>query len=138
MWRIALLALAAAPPASDPGVTVDGQAFGPAQAMACIWFSNFESSRFESCRAAGRDVLRPGESASLQCRPGLCDTLDARAARAAHWRKHEPVWGEFVVRLVGRVARTAHEPRYRGDGTRTVLIEKLLGVAKRGTPVRRR
>jgi hypothetical protein len=138
MRQIVMLALAAAAPVTDAGVTVDGQSFGPAQTMTCTWFSNFENSRFDSCRAAGRDLLRPGESASVQCRPGLCAELDARAARVGHWRNSEAVWGSFVVRLVGRVARAGHASRYRGDGTRTVLVEKLLGVAKRGTPGRRR
>jgi len=135
MWPIATLALAAAAAAPNGSVTVEGQAFGPAQAMTCIWFSNFESSRFESCRAAGRDLLPRGESASLQCRPDLCEGLDARARRAARWRKREPVWGTFAVRLVGRVSRAAHEPRFLGDGTRTILVEQLLGVATRKAPV---
>jgi hypothetical protein len=130
MWQIAMLALVAAPPAANARVTVEGQAFGPAQAMICIWFSNFENSRFVTCRAAGHDLLPPGESASVQCRPGICDALDAWAARVAGWRKPEAVWGTFVVRLVGRLARAAHEPRYLNDGTRTVLVERLLSVAK--------
>jgi hypothetical protein len=137
MWSIAMLALAAAAPASDAEVALGGEAFGPAQPMTCIWFSNFENSRFESCRAAGRDLLPRGESASLRCRPGLCDALDAHARRAAHWRQPEAVWGTFVVRLVGRIARNAHEPRFLGDGTRTLLIEKLLSVAKQEMPGRR-
>jgi hypothetical protein len=134
MWRIATLALAAAAPAPDHGVIVDSEAFGPTQTMTCIWFSNFESSRFVSCRAAGRDLLPRGENASLRCRPGLCEQLDARAARVGHWRQREAVWGTFVVRLVGRIARTAHQPRYRGDGTRTVFVEELLAVAAPEAP----
>lgn len=127
MWWIALVALAAAP-ASDAGVTVEGEQFGREQPMTCLWFSNFENSRFESCRAAGRELLRPDEGASLRCRKGICDDLEARATRAAQWTKSEPVWGTFVVQLVGRLARTDHKPRYLGDGTSTVLIEKLLSV----------
>jgi len=129
-----MLALPVAGSATGADVTFGGEAFGPARPMTGIWFSNFESSRFESCRSDGRDLLRPGESASLQCRARLCDGLDARAARAAHRGKRDPVWGSFLVRLVGRVARTAHEPRYLGDGTRTVLIERLVSVAKGETP----
>ena len=59
-----------------------------------------------------------------------CEQLDAEARRVGHWRKPEPPWGTFNVRLVGRVSVGQHAKRYLGDGTKTVLIEKLLSVSK--------
>jgi hypothetical protein len=56
--------------------------------------------------------------------------MDAQARKVARWRKPEPPWGTFKVRLVGRVSLHPHKKQYLGDGTDTVLIEKLLSVRK--------
>ena len=131
MWSAVSLSLAAAAAAPNAGVVVDGVAFGPRQTLTCEWFTNFENSRFEQCRAAERSLLSPDDGASLKCMARTCEQLDAEARRVAHWRKPEPPRGTFSVRLVGRLSVSQHQKRYLGDGTRTVLIEKLLSVSKR-------
>ncbi|MBV9929802.1 MAG: hypothetical protein JO013_02520 [Alphaproteobacteria bacterium] len=130
MWQWAVLGLLAVVPAPTATATFGGESFGRQRAMTCRWFSNFENSRFDRCTAGGSDVLGRGEAASVACTGKLCDALDAEARRVAHWRSLEPVWGSFTVRIVGRVALTPHTPRYRGDGTRTVLVERLLSVSR--------
>ena len=130
MWQLAMFALASVspPPPGSQGVTVGRTAFGPRQTLTCTWFTNFENSRFEQCRGAGGNVLPADAGASTKCLAHTCDQLDAAARRAAHWRKPEPPWGSFTVRLVGRVGLYRHEKEYLGDGTATVLIEKVLSV----------
>lgn len=129
MWRLAMLALASVsgPPSAHQGLIVGGTAFGPRQTLTCNWFTNFENSRFERCRGAGGNLLLD-EGASIKCLARTCDQLDAAARRVAHWRKPEPPWGNFTVRLAGRIGLYRHEKQYLGDGTATVLIEKLLSV----------
>jgi hypothetical protein len=102
--------------------------FGPRLTLTCIWFTNFENSRFEQCRMASGNVLVSNDGASIQCIGRTCEQLDAEARKVAHWQKPEPPWGTFTVQLVGRVSLHQHERRYSGDGTSTVLIEKLLKV----------
>jgi len=127
---LALLAItAAAPP--DHGLVHRGVAYGPGMLLTCRWFSNFENSRFEQCRTANGVEAVPEDGASLACLDHLCAELETRARRVAHWAHVEPVWGVFTVRLYGRVSVEPHEKRYLGDGTRTVLVEKLIEVRKR-------
>ncbi len=130
MWSAAYLSLAAFLSVPDGGVVIDGVAFGPRQTLTCEWFTNFENSRFEQCRATGPGLLFSDDGASLKCMERTCQQLDAEARRVAHWRKPEPPWGTFTARLVGRVGVGRHEKRYLGDGTWTVLVEKLLSVSK--------
>jgi hypothetical protein len=129
MWQVALLGLLAASPGAAAGRTANGQAYGPRLTMTCRWFSNFENSRLETCRANGRNLLG-SEGASIEFEGRTGRQLDAEARRIAHWREPDPVWGSFVLRIVGRVAVSRHTPRYLRDGTRTVLLEKLLSIAK--------
>jgi hypothetical protein len=128
MLLLSMLALASASPTASSASVVDGVEFGPRLTLTCTWFSNFENSRFERCRAASRDVLPSNDGASIKCLGRACEQLDAEARRVAHWRKAEPPWGAFTVRLVGRVSLHQHQKQYLGDGTSTVLIEKLLSV----------
>jgi len=128
MWLLAILALASSAPAGQPRVTFGGETFGPRRTLTCTWFTNFENSRFEQCQDATGKLLQGNDGASIKCAPGLCDRLDAEARRVAHWRKPEPPWGTFTVKLVGRLGLNPHEKRYLGDGTQTVLIEELTSV----------
>ena len=130
MWQLAIFALASAAPTSNGGATVEGVAFGPRLTLTCTWFTNFENSRFEQCRGSGGNLLPSNDGASIKCLGRTCEQLDAEARRVAHWRKPEPPWGTFIVRLIGRVSLRQHQKRYLGDGTSTVLIEKLLSVHK--------
>lgn len=128
MLLLSLLSLASASPAGASASVVDGIEFGPRLTLTCTWFSNFENSRFERCRAASRDVLPSNDGASIKCLGHTCEELDAEARRVAHWRKPEPPWGTFTVRLVGRISLHQHDKEHLGDGTSTVLIERLLSV----------
>lgn len=134
MLRLLLLAFAAAKP--DPyvgslppgGTIVDGMAFGPRQTLTCMWFTNFENSRFEQCRGPAGTLLSRGDGASIKCFAPTCERLDAEARKAAHWQKTEPPWGTFSVQLVGRVSLHKHAPQYLGDATSTVLMEGIVSV----------
>lgn len=128
MWRLAFLALASSIPAGQPKLAFGGEAFGPQRALTCTWFTNFENSRFDHCKDAAGKMLADGESASIKCKPALCEELDAAARQAIGWTKPAPPWGTFKVELLGRISLKPHHPRYLGDGTRTVLIEKLTSV----------
>lgn len=129
MWSEIILSLAAAVPNLEVGLVADGMAFGPRQTLICEWFSNFENSRFERCRAEGRNLL-PRDGASLKCVAQTCEQLDAEARRVARWGGPEAPWGTFSVRLVGRVSIGQHAKGYLGDGTKTVLVEQILSVSK--------
>jgi hypothetical protein len=130
MLQVALLGLLAGPPVADHGVTIGGEAFDRQQTMTCTWFTNFENSRFDKCVGAdGRDLLGT-ESASIRCAAGGCTGMETEARRIAHWTRDQPLWGTFAVRLVGRVSISRRPPRYLGDGTRTVLVERFVGLAK--------
>lgn len=128
MWQLAILALAFTAPAGRQGLKVDGEAFGAPRALTCTWFTNFENSRFEQCRDATGKLLQDGDGASIKCLRDICEQLDAAARKAAGWRKPEPVWGRFTVRLRGRISLRTHMKRYLGDATRTVLIESIESV----------
>lgn len=133
MWQVLLLALMSvrAEPyiGSLPGGTVvEGMGFGPRLTLTCTWFTNFENSRFEQCRGPAGSLLPSKEGASIKCLGRTCAQLDREARRVAHWRKPEPPWGTFTVRIIGRVSLHPHQPQYLGDGTSTVLVEKLLSV----------
>ncbi|HEX4739076.1 MAG TPA: hypothetical protein VH331_16105 [Allosphingosinicella sp.] len=130
MWHLFMLALAPVTPASGSGSIVEGMAFGPRLALTCTWFTNLENSRFERCRGPAGNVLPSDDGASIKCLGRTCAQLDAEARRVAHWRKPEPPWGTFTVRLVGRVSVRQHPKEYLGDGTSTVLIEKLVSVRR--------
>lgn len=130
MWLLFMLALASATPAPESDSIVEGVAYGPRLALTCTWFTNFESSRFEQCRGPAGNVLPSNDGASIKCLSGICERLDAEARRVAHWRKPEPPWGTFSVRLLGRVSLHRHPKEYLGDGTSTVLVEKLVSVRK--------
>ena len=127
MWQLAILALASAASAHNAGATVKGVAFGPRLTLTCTWFTNFENSKFPECRRLGRNLLS-GDGASIECLGRTCEQLDAEARRAAAWRKPEPPWGTFSVRLIGRVSLRQRKKQYLGDSTRTVLVEELLSV----------
>jgi len=128
MWQLILLALASSAPSANGNLVVKGTAFGPRLTLTCTWFTNFENSRFERCRGPAGNLLPAGDGATVKCLGRTCEELDARARTAAHWRKPEPPWGTFTVRLIGRVGLYRHEKEYLGDGTATVLIEKILSV----------
>jgi hypothetical protein len=128
MLPLTVLALALSASAGQPGLSFDGEAFGPQRSLTCTWFTNFENSRFERCRDSTGQLLQDGDEASIACVPGLCKRLDAAARKATGWRKPTPPSGTFTVRLVGRVSLHPHEKRYLGDATRTVLIEDLTSV----------
>ena len=128
MLLLSLLSLASVPSAGPNASVVEGIEYGPRLTLTCTWFSNFENSRFERCRAESREVIPSKDGASIKCLRQTCEQLDAEARRVAHWRNPEPRWGRFTVRIVGRVSVHQHEKRYLGDGTSTVLIEKLLSV----------
>ncbi|MBB5716440.1 hypothetical protein FHS94_003306 [Sphingomonas aerophila] len=128
MWQIALLALASMAPAGQRSLTFAGEPFGAQRNLTCTWFTNFENSRFEQCQDATGQVLQAGDGASIECAQGVCRQLYAAALKAAGWRKPDPLWGTFEVKLVGRVSLNPHEKRYLGDATRTVLIERFISV----------
>lgn len=128
MWQLALFALASAGSAPNEVLTVEGGEFGPRLTLTCTWFTNFENSRFDQCRSAGKDTLRSDGGASIKCLNRTCEELDAEARKVIHWTKPEPPWGTFTVKLEGRVSLHQHQSRYIGDGASTVLIEKLLSV----------
>ena len=112
------------------GTIVEGIAFGPRLTLTCTWFTNFENSRFEQCRGPAGKLLSSNDGASIKCLARTCQQLDAEARKVAHWRKPEPPWGTFTVQLIGRVTLHKHPPQYLGDGTSTVLMEKLVSVRK--------
>lgn len=136
MWPLLLVALL--PPKPGPyigtlppgGVIVEDMAFGPQLPLTCTWFSNFENSRFDHCRGPAGNVLPSDGGASLKCVDRICEQLDAEARKAAHTRGIEAPGGTFTVRFTGRVSVHQHQPQYLGDGTSTVLIEKLVSVRK--------
>jgi hypothetical protein len=129
MWQLTLFALASVGPALNGDfTTVQGIEFGPRVTLTCTWFTNFENSRFEQCRSGGKDALPSDGGASIKCLARTCAELDAEARKVAHWTKPEPPWGTFTVQLEGRVSVHQHESRYIGDGSSTLLIEKLLNV----------
>lgn len=96
--------------------------------LTCTWFTNFENSRFEQCHDAAGAVLQDGDGASIKCLGETCVQLNIGAQKAANWRKPEPIWGSFTVRLIGRLSLSPHQKRYLGDATRTVLIETVEDV----------
>lgn len=133
MWQLASLywLLLAFSPSSFEAAPVDqGATFGPRETLTCSWFTNFENSRFEKCWIEGRSVFPDNGGASLECQNQSCEELDAGARKVAHWTKSEPPWGTFKVQLVGRVSVHPHKSRYLGDGSYTVLIERILSVEK--------
>ena len=115
------------PPPNDRS-TFEGVEFGPLLTLTCTWFTNFENSRFEQCRSAGKEAFPADGGASIKCLNRTCDELDAEARKVEHWTKPDPPWGSFTVQLEGRVSRYQHKSRFIGDGASTVLIEKLLSV----------
>ncbi|HEX8668134.1 MAG TPA: hypothetical protein VF727_07160 [Allosphingosinicella sp.] len=117
-------------------MTLDGVAFGRQRTLTCTWFSNFEVSRFEACRAGGRNVLPANGGAAVRCPRQTCARMDKEAHRLARTSGREPPSGTFVVRLRGRISLSDHAPRHLGEGTRIVLVEKLLGVANANPPKR--
>ncbi|HEX6740387.1 MAG TPA: hypothetical protein VF079_01155 [Sphingomicrobium sp.] len=130
MWELAAVALSAATPADNDRATFEREEFGARMTLTCTWFTNFENSRFEQCLDRTGNIFGTDERASIKCRPGICEAMDAEARKVAHWRKPEPPWGTFTVKLIGRVGIRSHQPQYLGDGTRTLLIERLLRVRK--------
>lgn len=138
MWQLLSLALLAAKPVPYIGLQgfppggsiVDGMPFGPRLTITCTWFTNFENSKFEQCRGAAGNLLPSNDGASIKCSGRTCEQLDAEARKVANWRKPEPPWGTFTVQLVGRLSVHQHQKQYMGDGTSTVLIEKVLSVRK--------
>ena len=131
MSLIVALIIATATPQTGAGITYKNVAYGPSKLMICDWFWNFENSRFDRCRTEDGRLVTIEDGASIDCLRRSCEQLDAQARRVANWKKAEPVWGEFSVRLYGRVSAQQRPKRYLGDGTRTVLIEKLVSVRKR-------
>ncbi|MBO9622958.1 MAG: hypothetical protein J7500_09630 [Sphingomonas sp.] len=130
MWLVIALGLASAAAPSGQGVTAKGTAFGPRQRLVCDWFTNFENSRLGHCKVGGRTVPGFEDGASIECAGRACEQLDAEARKVAGWKQREPVTGTFTVEFHGRVG-PRREPRYLGDGHRTVLIERLVKVEKR-------
>jgi len=128
MWQLSVLALvsAAAPP--NGPVVINGIAFGPRMTLTCKWFTNFENSRFETCRNQEKDIFPAGEDASISCSKQSCSVMDDQARRLSGGKKAEAPEGTFTVQFIGRAAGFRHEPQYLGDGTRTVLVEKVLKV----------
>src|SRR4051812_41341621 len=120
MWQMLMTGLVLAAPTSDVGSippggsVVEGMAFGPRLTLTCAWFTNFENSRFERCRASAKSLLPSDEGASIKCVGRTCEQLDAEARRVSHWRKPEPPWGRFTVRLIGRVSVHRHSKQYLG------------------------
>lgn len=131
MWQLLAILFATTPVQATTGITVDGTAFGPQRRLVCSWFTNFENSRLERCRAESGSSPLLSEGASIECVPTICAKLEAEARRVSNWRKREPVWGFFTVEFYGRVSTSARTKRYLGDGTRTVLIERLISVQPR-------
>lgn len=109
---------------------VESVAYGPRQTLRCEWFTNFENSRFVRCTGPAGTSIPLVEDASIRCIGRTCDQLDEEARRASHARDSGPPSGTFTVRVVGRVSLNQHQKRYLGDGTRTVLVEKVLSVRK--------
>ncbi|MEA3032634.1 MAG: hypothetical protein QOH86_650 [Sphingomonadales bacterium] len=130
MWPLALLAIFAGTPAAEANLSFNHTHYGPSRTLTCTWFTNFENSRFETCRFEGKPVLEPDESASIECLRGICDAMDEAAGRLVPTKDGDIPWGTFEVRLVGRVSLSRHRSHYLGDGTRTVLVERLLGLSK--------
>ena len=129
MWQLMIFVLASSASTGQQGVTLDGEAFGPRRTLVCTWFTNFENSRFEQCQGATGKLLQDGDGASVKCVRDICEQLDAAARKAAGWRKPEPPWGRFTVKLAGRISLNPREKRYLGDATRTVLVEELTSVS---------
>jgi hypothetical protein len=130
MWQLIALTLASGPVAASDASNINGEAFGPSTMLTCTWFSNFENSQFRQCRSETGEMLLSDERASVECSTETCEALDAEARRVAQWRKPEPPWGTFSVKLVGRISLHPHQRRYLGDGTRIVAVEKVLSVSK--------
>ena len=127
MWQLMRLYLISF---GQPGSVIEGAPYGPPQTLTCEWFTNFENSRFGQCKTPTGTDVPLGEGASVKCLKGICDQLDAEARRASHSTDRSPPSGIFTVRLVGRLSLYQHPKRYLGDGTSTVLIEKLIAVRK--------
>jgi len=130
IWSLALLAIFAGTPDAGANLRFDHELYGPSRTLTCTWFTNFENSRFETCRFEGKPVLGPDESASIECLRAICDAMDEAARRLVPTKDGDIPWGTFEVRLVGRVSLSRHRSRYLGDGTRTVLVERLLSLSK--------
>lgn len=130
MWQLALLSVAAAAALAPLGPTVDGIVYGPRRTLTCTWFTNFENSRVEQCRIDEKSIFLDGKDASVYCVRRTCAQMDAEARRLLHWKKREPPWGTFVVRIQGRVSLSTHAPRFLGDGAYSVMIEKVFGIRR--------
>lgn len=128
MWLAIALFLTSISAPGGQGLTFKGMKFGPKQRLSCEWFTNFENSRFERCRVLDRQAIPLENGASIECLARACEQLDAQARKVARWTKPEPVWGTFTVDFYGRVSTRPHGKRYLGDGTMTVLIERLVSV----------
>lgn len=127
MWQLMMLDLVSP---AEVHSAVQSVAYGPAQTLICEWFTNFENSRFVRCTGPAGTPIHLGEGASVRCVGHTCDQLDDEARKASHSRERGPPSGTFTVRLVGRVGLHPHPKQYLGDGTSTVLVEKVLSVRK--------
>jgi hypothetical protein len=125
-----LLLVLAAAAAAPSHLKVKGIDYGPQVVISGTWFSNFENSRFAECMGKRCDALRLEDDASIDCVNGACGALDHAALRLTHQKYDAAPDGSFEIRFVGRRGLYTHEPRWLGDGGRSVLIEHLLSVKK--------
>jgi hypothetical protein len=130
MWLMILALVSPAEVHSAVESVRERPAYGPPQILSCDWFTNFENSRFVRCKGPAGIPVPLGEGASIRCSDRTCERLEEEARRTSPSREREPPSGTFKVRVVGRVSLHQHQKRYLGDGTSTVLIEKVLSVRK--------
>lgn len=117
---LALIAASAQADASDAR-------FGPPQAMRCLWFSDFENSRFERCAIGGRSMS--ADEASPVFAPGVASKFDREARKLAGGSVDGVPCGKFEVEIIGRQGLTRRQrSRYLGDALQDVKVDRLVAM----------
>lgn len=101
--------------------------FGPPQAMRCLWFSNFENSRFERCAVGGRSMIAGEASAAFA--PGVASKFDREVRKLAGGSVDGAPWRTFEVEIIGRQGLTRRQrSRYLGDALHDVKVDRLVAM----------
>ncbi len=107
---------------------IDGVQYSQQETISGIWFTNFENSRFLECDGGACADASNTPSASIHGAPDVIEALDSQARVLTHIDKKIAPTGSFAIRFTGRRSAKSHEPRFLGDGSRDILIERVLDV----------
>lgn len=105
----------------------DDSRFRPPQTMRCLWFTNFENSRFGGCRVRGRSIIKDGAVPVFG--KGGAAAFDREARKLLGTPTGDAPWGEFEVTIVGRPSLIRREhSRYLGDRPWDVKVDRLISM----------